>query len=142
MRFKSTMDALDWYAHRRSNPMGDASITEACIAVLSGKKTGGSGYHPGAKTAEDALICMADISKLLDRFPPFVAEMLMIWAVDKQKEKALKHGRRVNPIFRKKRLRQQYNILNGAIGKMNDMLCDSDYLRRGSRYNKIISRAC
>jgi hypothetical protein len=68
--------------------------------------------------------------------------MLMIWAVDKQKEKALKHGRRVNFIFRKKRLRQQYNILNGAIGKMNDMLCDSDYLRRGSRYDKIISRAC
>ena len=82
MRFKSTMDALDWYAHQRSNPMGDASITEACIAVLSGKKTGGQGYHTGAKTAEDALICMADIGKLLDRFPPFVAEMLMIWRIN------------------------------------------------------------
>lgn len=142
MRFKSTMDALDWYAHQRSNPMGDASITEACIAVLSGKKTGGQGYHPDAKTAEDDLICMADISKLLDRFPPFVVDMMLIWAVDKEKKMALEHGRKVNPIFRKKRLRQQYNILNGAIGKMNDMLCDSDYLRRGSRYDKIISRAC
>ena len=141
MRFKSTIDALDWYAHQRSNPMGDASITEACIAVLSGKKTGGSGYHPGAKTAEDALICMADISKLLDKFPPFVVDMMLIWAVDKEKKMALEHGRKVNPIFRKKQIRQQYNILNDNIQRLSDMLFENDYLRRSYYGGKKISRA-
>ena len=141
MRFKSTMDALDWYAHQRSNPMGDASITEACIAVLSGKKTGGSGYHPGAKTAEDALICMADIGKLLDKFPPFVVDMMLIWAVDKEKKMALEHGRKVNPIFRKKQIRQQYNILNDNIQRLSDMLFENEYLYRSHYGAKKISRA-
>jgi hypothetical protein len=137
------MDALDWFVHRRSNPMGEMSITEACIEVMSGKNAGsGQGWNPDARTAEDGLITMADISKLLDKFPPFIVEMMLIWAVDKEKKTALKHGCKVNFLFRKKQVRQQYNILNDNIERLSDMLFENDYLHRSRRTQaKKISHA-
>jgi hypothetical protein len=142
MRFKNALEAIDWYAHRKSNPGGEMSITEACIEVISGKNIGnGQGWNPNAKDFENGLIAMCDIGKMLVKFPPFLSEMLLIWAVDGEKEKALKHGRKVNYIFRRKRLRQQYNILDRANDQMNNMLFKGQYLRRRYYYAKKFSKA-
>ena len=106
MRFKNAKVALNWYAHRKSNPLGEISITEACIQVIKGKIGSGPGYNPLEDGKEDSLIAMCDLGKMLDKFPPFLATMLVIWAVDGEKKDALKYGSRVNYIFRRKRRSQ------------------------------------
>jgi hypothetical protein len=129
MRFKTVGDAINWYAERRSNPSGDISITEACIEIISGKNVGGGqGWNPDADSFEDGLIAMCDVGKMLGKFPPFIRDMLLIWGVDGTKDAAFKHGRKVNFIFRKKSIRQQYNILNKAVDRLEAMLSESDYL--------------
>jgi len=134
MRFKTVADAILWYAERKSNPTGDVSITKACIEIISGKNVGsGKSWNPEAEGSEDGLIAMVDMGKMLDKFPPFIRdpfirEMLLIWGVDGLKEEAFKHGRKINFIFRKKSLRQQYYILDGAIDQLEQMLSEAEYL--------------
>jgi hypothetical protein len=129
MRFKTAKEAIDWYAHRKSNPAGEISTTEACIAIIKGDDVGsGQGYNPNALTYEDELIAMCDIDKMLDKFPPFLKEMLLVWGVDGEMKYAIDHGRKANPIFRRKSDRQQYNILNEAILKFERILGQGEYL--------------
>jgi hypothetical protein len=68
--------------------------------------------------------------------------MMLIWAVDKEKGAALKHGCKMNPIFRKKQKSQQYNILNDNIQRLSDMLFENDYLYRSHYGGKKIYHAC
>ena len=129
MRFRTVAEAILWYTQRRSNPTGDISITEACIKIISGKNVGtGKGWNPDAKDFEDGLIAMLDVGKMLDKFPLFIREMLLIWGVDGSKDLAFKYGRKVNFIFRKKSLRQQYYIFDKAIDQLEAMLSEGEYL--------------
>jgi hypothetical protein len=137
MKFKDAMEAINWYVHRKSNPTGDISTTEACIEILKGERISdpNAQYNPNFDSFEDELVAMCDVGKLLDKFPPFLAYMLMIWAVDGEKLIALKEARKQNPIFRRKSIAQQYRILNGAIFKIEDMLADGGYIK--GRYPKL-----
>ena len=93
---------------------------------------GSGGHDPDEDSTEDALIAMCDIEKMLGGFAPFIHEMLIVWGIDGRRKEAIAHGRKINYVFRKKKIRQQYNILNDAIRKFESLLSNGEYLQDSS----------